>query len=289
MNWVTEQKAELQKAEQAAKQQAGNSGCYVGVVSRWSGPLGVGYIECKESSSKFGGDIQILRDQFGDLEICDTVLFQVAPDDGQGGPRKAAFARQITQLTLQRRRILKVEVPCPERGVSETPQEFLGFISSFGASAGFGFISCAQTRQTYGAEVYIHRDQYLDTAIGDAVHFRVAMNSKGVPVARGVRKALAAAPAPTAPAPAPVRASLPAAAKQRSCSRSASMSMSISAERKEGKSSAPAPPASQTAPAPAPADSGSSRRAGSRERAPRQRRAEKSRSRSRRRRRRSRS
>lgn len=226
------------EGEASATLAAGASGCYVGVVSRWSRSLGIGYIECKESALTFGGDIQVLQDQFGDLEVSDTVLFQVSNEPAQGGARKAAFAKQIKELTLQRRRILAAEVPCPQPG-SEAPQEFLGFITSFGPASGFGFITCAQTRQIYNAEVYILRDQYIDANVGDAVHFQVALNTKGSPVARGVRKAVGGgfgggSAAPAAPAPA---AAAPPKAKTRSRSRSGSSSMSISGERKGGKRS----------------------------------------------------
>jgi hypothetical protein len=232
-DWVKAQKAKLQEAETAVRQIANSRGCHVGVISRWSHSLGNGYIECKEMAQQFGGDVQIFQPQIGDLEVSDSVLFQVGPDLGKGAPRKALVAKKLTELSLHRRRILKVEVPCPDPGTAETPQEYLGFISSYGPSAGFGFISCAQTRQIYSAEVYIHRDQFMDCSIGDAVHFRVALNSKGVPVARGVRKAVSAAGAPPLPAAAPSSNG----AKKRSRSRSMSESMSISGERKDGKSS----------------------------------------------------
>lgn len=274
MQWAQNQKGELQKAEQAAKTAAASSGCFVGIVSRWSNASGVGHIECKEASQKHGADVQILRPQFGDLQISDTVLFQVAALDGQGGPPKAAFARRIGQLTEQRRQILEVEVPYPAAGTADSPQEYLGFISSFAAAAGYGFISCAQTRQLYGAEVYIHRDQYVDSNVGDAVHFRVALNSKGAPVARQVKKAMPSSGAPV---------SAPKQVAKRSRSRSMSESMSISGERKASKSTAAAAPAAPAVGA-VPAQ-GFSRTSSPRERKKRS----KSRSRSRRRRRRSRS
>lgn len=235
--WLTSQKADLNKAEEACKLLGGQRGCFVGAVARWSETLGIGHIECKEAALKYGGDVQIFRDAFGDLKVSDTVLFQVAPHTGQGGGTKAPCARRVTQLTEQRRRILQVEVPCPQPG-AEGPQEYLGFITSFGPSAGFGFISCAQTRQMYGAEVYIHYDQYFDKNVGDAVHFKAALNSKGVPVARCVRKAVGGGdPDKIASAAAPLGATVaaPAPVKTRSRSRSMSESMSISGERKDGK------------------------------------------------------
>jgi len=184
---VQGQKAELQKAESAAKMAAAESGCFIGTIARLNNATGMGHIECQEASQKFTGDIQIQRSKFDTMEVSDTVVFQVLMTDK--GPQ-ATFAKKLGELTMQRRRILALEAPYPAEGAVQSVQEYLGFITSFQSAQGYGFISCATTRQMYGSEVYIHYDQYTDTNIGDAVHFRVALNPKGVPVARSVRKAV---------------------------------------------------------------------------------------------------
>lgn len=185
---VQSQKAELQKAESAAKMAAAESGCFIGTIARVNAATGIAYIECQEAAQKFSGDIQIQRDKFETMEVSDTVVFQALMTDK--GPQ-ASFAKKLGELTMQRRRILALEAPYPAEGAVQSAQEYLGFITSFQSAQGYGFISCATTRQMYGSEVYIHYDQYTDTNIGDAVHFRVALNPKGVPVARSVRKASA--------------------------------------------------------------------------------------------------
>lgn len=189
VRWVEEQKLELQKAEHVTKVAAAESGAFVGIIARLSSTIGGGSIECMESMRQYGMDVQIQQDQSMGLEVGDTVVFRVAFNE-QGTPQ-AMFVRKLGELTQQRQRILDVEAPFPALGAVESAQEYLGFVTSFQADPGFGFISCAQTRQLYGNDVYIHRDQYVDICVGDAVHFRVALNPKGVPVARGVRKVAA--------------------------------------------------------------------------------------------------
>lgn len=181
------QKAELQKAENAAKGAAAETGCFIGTIARLNAASGLAVIECQEAAQKFSGDIQIQRNKFENMEVSDTVVFQVLMTDK--GPQ-ASFAKRLGELTMQRRRILALEAPYPSDGAVQSVQEYLGFITSFQSASGYGFISCATTRQMYGSEVYIHYDQYTDTNVGDAVHFRVALNPKGVPVARSVRKAV---------------------------------------------------------------------------------------------------
>jgi len=180
-------KSELQKAENATKQAAAGSGAFLGIFARYSLAAGYGYIQCAEVQQQYNGaEAQIQREQYLGLQVGDSVVFKVNLNE-KGAPQ-ATFARRVGELTRQRQRILEVEAPLPAEGAVES-QEFLGFVSSFQADPGFGFISCAQTRQVYGTDVYIHRDQFTDMGVGDAVNFRVALNPRGSPVARSVRRA----------------------------------------------------------------------------------------------------
>lgn len=198
------QRSELVRAEKAAKDTAAEMSAFVGVIARFSHTTGVGYIECVESMGQFGSDVQIQRAHFSGLQVGDTVVFTVKPIE-RGGPQ-ASFVKRLSELTQARRLILDGEAPLPSPGTVESAQEYLGFITTFQPDRGFGFVSCAQTRQMYGSDVYIHSDQFLDVQVGDGIHFRVAMNPKGMPVARGVRKTVAPDPTP-APTPAPAPAS----------------------------------------------------------------------------------
>lgn len=229
--WLNQQRGELQKAELAVKKAAAESAAFVGIISRLSISTGLGIIESADCQQQFGGDAQIPRELLAGLEVGDTVVFKVSPPRGQ-----VSWLRKLLELTHQRQRILEVEAPLPAATAQESGTEYLGFVNSFQPDPGFGLISCAQTRQAFGHDVLLHRNQFLDLNIGDAVHFRVALNSGNKPVARGVRKAMVegAAPAPmqsTAPPPPPEEAKR----RRRSRSRSGSMS-SMSRDRHDRRS-----------------------------------------------------
>jgi len=159
----------------------------VGVVARLISSAGIGAIQCAESAQRYGGNVQIPSEQLGKLKIGDSVVFKV--EQNQLGIPQVTFARRLEALTQERQRLLEMEAPLPQPGSALSSQEYLGFVTSFLPEVGFGLLSCAQTRQQYGQDVCLHRDQFADLNISDAVHFKVAVNSKGQPVAREVRKA----------------------------------------------------------------------------------------------------
>jgi len=194
--WVEMQRAEFNKAEHTTKLAASEGGAFVGIVNQISTATASGIITCADLQGKREG-VHFLADQCPDLLVGDTVLFK--PEEASSGQQRAVFVRKLGELTKHRQRILEVEAPLPAAGAVESAQEYLGSVTSFQAETGFGFISCPQTRQLYGTDVYIHRDQFADISMGDSVNFRVALNPKGIPVARGVRKAFvtsSAAPSP---------------------------------------------------------------------------------------------
>ncbi|CAJ1331422.1 unnamed protein product [Effrenium voratum] len=176
---VEQQRSDLSKAEQVTKQHALEGKAYVGVMARLIAS-GIGAIQCAEMPT----NVQILKDQLGNLRIGDSVVFKVTQN--QLGIPQVSFARKLEALTQERHRIMEVDAPLPRPG--HESDEHLGIVSSFQPETGYGFLSCAQTRQVYGQDVYIHCDQFFDLNVGDAVNFRVAVNAKNQPVARRVRK-----------------------------------------------------------------------------------------------------
>lgn len=267
---LDELRADLENAESMTKAAAEDCGAFVGVVSRLSVIEGTGAIECQETAEKYHGaaEVVIPRDQLIGLQVGDTVVFQVNAEQ-PGRAVQASFARKVAELSQQRQRILAWEAPLPAPGAQESAQEYTGNVASFQPSRGFGYLSCPQTKQLYGSDVLIHRDQFTELCVGDSVLFRVALNPKGVPVARGVRRSAPqvvgafvppvperhAAPPPP-PQPPPVRAppafvsrnvDVPppppaeghtpspviAGARERSRSKSMSVSLSVSAARRK--------------------------------------------------------
>lgn len=180
---VEQLRAELRQAEEVTKKAA--VGAYVGVVARVVSKAGIGAIQCAESAQQYGGNVAMQKDQLGNLKIGDSVVFKVGQN--QLGIAQVTFARRLEALTQERMRICEMEAPLPANAPGD--EAYLGFVTSFQPEIGHGTISCAQTRQLYGQDVVIHRDQFDGLNTGDGVHFKVALNSKIQPVARRVRKA----------------------------------------------------------------------------------------------------
>jgi len=214
---LEQMRAEVNRVEQVCKQHAAEAKAYVGVVARLikSSAALIGAIQAQELPT----NVQILKDQLGSLKIGDSVVFKVAQN--QLGIPQVSFARKLEALTQERQRLLEVEAPLLTPGTAESDVEYLGFVTSFQPELGFGFLSCAQTRQLYGQEVVIHRDQFTDLNVSDGVHFKVALNGNHQPIARRVRKAGGDSQAPGGR---PERVQAAEGRSERSRSRSASIS-----------------------------------------------------------------
>merc|ERR1719450_1403229 len=63
---------------------------------------------------------------------------------------------------------------------------FQGRIKSFNSDKGFGFIECAQTYQQYSRDVFLHKAQIGDMAVGTVVAFSVEVNKQGMPQVKDV-------------------------------------------------------------------------------------------------------
>eukprot|EP00933_Yihiella_yeosuensis_P006478 TRINITY_DN111176_c0_g1_i1.p1 TRINITY_DN111176_c0_g1~~TRINITY_DN111176_c0_g1_i1.p1 ORF type:complete len:327 (-),score=51.34 TRINITY_DN111176_c0_g1_i1:111-1091(-) len=220
---LEEGKAELEKAELSAKRAAAEGKAFVGIVARLIPSAGVGAIQCAESAQQYGGNVQIPKEQLGNLKISDSVVFKV--EANALGIPQVTFARRLDSLSLFRQQLMEVQAPLPAPGTPESSQEYIGFVTSFEPEQGFGMLSCVVTRQQYGQDVYIHRDQFADLNVSDAVNFKVAVNAKGQPVARSVRKATGGSDNSAPPPP-------PAERSNRSKSRSRSRSRDRSRDRR---------------------------------------------------------
>jgi len=58
-----------------------------------------------------------------------------------------------------------------------------GVVKSFNSLKGFGFIRCQETFNKYGCDVFLHKDQLGNFAIGDNIVFSIWVNERGQPQA----------------------------------------------------------------------------------------------------------
>merc|ERR1719277_2490536 len=71
---------------------------------------------------------------------------------------------------------------------AQQPGALQGRIKSFNSEKGFGFIECAQTYQKYNRDVFLHKAQIGDMAVGTVVSFTCEVNRQGMPQAKDVHR-----------------------------------------------------------------------------------------------------
>eukprot|EP00931_Biecheleriopsis_adriatica_P121890 TRINITY_DN9694_c0_g1_i2.p1 TRINITY_DN9694_c0_g1~~TRINITY_DN9694_c0_g1_i2.p1 ORF type:complete len:1842 (+),score=466.01 TRINITY_DN9694_c0_g1_i2:81-5606(+) len=97
--------------------------------------------------------------------------------------REAEGGQQTGGLTIDTR---ESDSEASEQDSSE-PGRFIGSLKSIGDT--YGFIVCRQTKEQYGRDVYIAKQDIPEAAeVGQALSFRVVLNDKGRPQARDVQE-----------------------------------------------------------------------------------------------------
>mmetsp|Transcript_8954 Transcript_8954/g.23310 ORF Transcript_8954/g.23310 Transcript_8954/m.23310 type:complete len:868 (+) Transcript_8954:224-2827(+) len=67
-------------------------------------------------------------------------------------------------------------------------KRYMGVVKRFDPKKSFGFISCSETRDIYGRDVFLHKNDMPRLEVGDTVTFEVWLNEKKMPQARTVKK-----------------------------------------------------------------------------------------------------
>merc|ERR1719329_1451053 len=58
-------------------------------------------------------------------------------------------------------------------------RRFVGTIKSFNKEKGYGFIACAEVKEAYGTDVFIHHHQLGPFAVGSEVSFLMSHSKDG--------------------------------------------------------------------------------------------------------------
>ena len=65
-------------------------------------------------------------------------------------------------------------------------KQLQGTIKSFTPATGYGFVSCPETTEIFGRDVFVTAEQVGDLCPGAVVRFEVMINEKGLPQARSL-------------------------------------------------------------------------------------------------------
>lgn len=174
---------------------------YTGTVKSFNPDKGWGHIECEETFAHFGKDIFLLRSQLlggvDKVQKGQPVTFGIADNGrgpeatdvlavgggggGCGGPAATSSTAVVEEGDLQ--------------------GAYIGVVKSFNPNSGWGHISCQETEQLYGKDMFFMKSQLPTGSIskGASVQFHVAQGTKGPEARSIVELGATAGPKPKSP------------------------------------------------------------------------------------------
>jgi len=188
---------------------------FTGRVKSFNAQHGYGFVECEETFTEFGHDIQVPKGVSTKLTAGEQVSFKIdMNDEGMpvvteiwpAGPAKAAKRKRV-EVAAKAKKVQKVaKKPVPKEideedgeaafdpeeelgeelgGAPADGETYEGEIISFDCGSGRGFISCEGVKATFDQDVYVHRKVLAQAKanVGDVVRFTIHVNSQGLPQA----------------------------------------------------------------------------------------------------------
>jgi len=129
---------------------------FLGNIKSYVKNKGYGFIACPETMDEFGQDVFLHRAEVGNFDVGSEVSFVVKMNDKTQQPR----AYDLQDVSLQ------------------DHERFVGIVKSFVESKGYGFISCPETMDEFGQDVFLLRSEVGNFDVGSEVSFLVKMNDK---------------------------------------------------------------------------------------------------------------
>jgi len=166
---------------------------YTGSVKSFNPEKGWGHIECEETFAHFGKDIFLLRSALlgGLLAVQknQTVTFNI--EDKGRGPEATdvTVVSAIPGVNMGMHAVQQPMIPLHHGPGVDNGQgpTYTGVIKSFNPTSGWGHITCEQTEQMYGKDIFFMKSAVPGGTIqkGTPVTFEVTQGNKG-PEARNV-------------------------------------------------------------------------------------------------------
>jgi len=172
---------------------------YVGQVKSWNPEKGWGHIECADTNKLYGKDVFLLRSALSSTNVSkgEGVAFTVV-DNGRGPEAQSAWS--LLNFPGGTGASVFPNGAGTSGGGAAAPGTYVGTVKSWNPVKGWGHITCQQTQDVYGKDMFFMKSQVTgDVAKGLTVTFSVGQGTKG-PEAAGVR-VLQAAPMNHAHAP----------------------------------------------------------------------------------------
>jgi len=138
---------------------------YTGAIKSFNPEKGWGHIECPETFALYGKDIFLLRSQLNEVTPNKGVQVSFTITDNGRGP-EASNIRMVGGRQGQ------------GPGAAGT---YIGTVKSFNPQSGWGHITCSQTEQMFGKDMFFMKSQTPNGSVpkGATVQFSVAQGQKG--------------------------------------------------------------------------------------------------------------
>jgi len=151
----------------------GKSQVFFGSIKSYDSTKGWGHIDCDQTRQAYGKDMFFMRSSLGDqvANVGDMVSFSVQ----QGA--KGVQAESVT-----------IFAPGTFQTATETGYTFHGSIKSWNAEKGWGHLECAEARELFHKDTFLHKKQLGGHVpqVGEKYQFNVSLNANGQPEAVGI-------------------------------------------------------------------------------------------------------
>lgn len=141
--------------------QQSNGQTFYGTVKSFNEERGWGHISCSQTHALYGKDIFVMRSALNGAAISQGDGLQFGVTMGMKGP-EATNVRPV---------------------ITDSERVFTGAVKMFVEEKGWGFIDCAESKQLYGKDIFMHRNQLggYSPQPGEAVAFAVQISPEGRP------------------------------------------------------------------------------------------------------------
>mmetsp|Transcript_103024 Transcript_103024/g.332023 ORF Transcript_103024/g.332023 Transcript_103024/m.332023 type:complete len:688 (-) Transcript_103024:83-2146(-) len=151
------------------------------------------FVSCREVYDMYGRDVFVPPKEMDnlDLSVGDAVSFSVRVQQ----EKPQALNLQIVEKAESRPHLASAASGAPEEAGTgreaagdEDHTRYTGSIKSFNNESGYGFLSCRETLDRYGLDVFLHSKQIKEFNVGDNVTFEVQVSKTGKPQANDLRE-----------------------------------------------------------------------------------------------------
>eukprot|EP00928_Gymnodinium_smaydae_P046244 TRINITY_DN30806_c0_g1_i1.p1 TRINITY_DN30806_c0_g1~~TRINITY_DN30806_c0_g1_i1.p1 ORF type:complete len:740 (-),score=151.82 TRINITY_DN30806_c0_g1_i1:176-2395(-) len=158
------------KEEDATEDARGKRIVHHGIVKMVDMEKGFGFVRCQELYELYRSDIFVDREQIEGFKVGDAVSFCVLTGKKEKKPKAIDLRPQTEEEGAE-----------GETDAKDGADRMTGVVKSFDTERGYGFLTCADAREKFDRDVFVHATQIKSFKVGDGVSFSVRINNQNQP------------------------------------------------------------------------------------------------------------